>query len=107
MAGLSQCGGVGLSVANWITEGDPGADVWAMDVARFGDYAALAYTSVKVRENYARRFRITFPNEFLPEGRGVQTSPIHDRLVEANAVWGDVFGLESALWFQAGGAGAG
>ncbi|MDE0664970.1 MAG: FAD-dependent oxidoreductase [Acidimicrobiaceae bacterium] len=100
MAGLSQCGGVGLSVANWITEGDPGADVWAMDVARFGDYATLAYTSVKVRENYARRFRITFPNEFLAEGRGVQTSPIHDRLVEANAVWGDVFGLESALWFQ-------
>ncbi len=100
MAGLSQCGGVGLAVANWIVEDDPGADVWAMDVARFGDYTTLAYTSVKVRENYARRFRITFPNEFLPEGRGVQTSPIHDRLVEANAVWGDAFGLESSLWFQ-------
>ena len=103
MAGLSQCGGVGLSVANWITGGDPGADVWAMDVARFGDYATLGYTSAKVRENYARRFRITFPNEFLPEGRGVQTSPIHDRLVDANAVFGDAFGLESALWFQAPG----
>ena len=100
MAGLSQCGGVGLSVVNWITEGDPGADVWAMDVARFGDYATLAYTRVKVRENYGRRFRITFPNEFLPEGRGVQTSPIYDRLVDANAVFGDAFGLESALWFQ-------
>ena len=100
MAGLSQGGGVGLSVANWITEGDPGADVWAMDVARFGDYATLAYTRVKVRENYGRRFRITFPNEFLPEGRGVQTSPIHDRLRDANAVFGDAFGLESALWFQ-------
>ena len=103
MAGLSQGGGVGLSVANWITEGDPGADVWAMDVARFGDYATLAYTRVKVRENYGRRFRITFPNEFLPEGRGVQTSPIHDRLRDANAVFGDAFGLESALWFQAPG----
>ena len=54
----------------------------------------------RVRENYARRFRITFPNEFLPEGRGVQTSPIHDRLADSNAVWGDAFGLESALWFQ-------
>ncbi len=100
MAGLSQGGGVGLSVANWITEGDPGFDVWAMDVARFGDYATVAYTNAKVRENYSRRFRITFPNEFLPEGRGVQTSPIYDRLAGANAVWGDAFGLESALWFQ-------
>jgi dimethylglycine dehydrogenase len=103
MAGLSQGGGVGLAMANWITGGDPGFDVWAMDVARFGDYATVGYTDAKVRENYSRRFRITFPNEFLPEGRGVQTSPIHDRLVDANAVWGDAFGLESALWFQAPG----
>ena len=103
MAGLSQGGGVGLSLANWITAGDPGFDVWAMDVARFGDHATLAYTNTKVRENYSRRFRITFPNEFLPAGRGVQTSPIHDRLVEANAVFGDSFGLETALWFQAPG----
>ena len=81
-------------------QSDPGFDVWAMDVARFGDHATLAYTNTKVRENYARRFRITFPNEFLPEGRRVQTSPIYDRLADANAVWGDSFGLESALWFQ-------
>ena len=87
-------------MANWITEGDPGFDVWAMDVARFGDYSTVAYTDAKVRENYSRRFRITFPNEFLPEGRGVQTSPVYDRLAAANAVWGDAFGLESALWFQ-------
>ena len=100
MAGLSQGGGVGLAMANWIIDGDPGFDVWAMDVARFGDHATSSYTSTKVRENYSRRFRITFPNEYLPAGRGVQTSPIHDRLEAANAVFGDAFGLESALWFQ-------
>jgi dimethylglycine dehydrogenase len=100
MAGLSQGGGVGLSLANWMVEGDPGFDIWGMDVARYGDYASLAYTSAKVQENYSRRFRITFPNEVLPAGRPLATSPIYDRLVEANAVWGDGFGLESALWFQ-------
>ncbi len=103
MAGLSQGGGVGLALANWMTEGDPGFDVWGMDIARFGDFATKSYTNTKVRENYSRRFRIQFPNEFLPEGRGLQTSPIHDKLVAANAVWGDGFGLESALWFQAEG----
>ncbi len=100
MAGLSQGGGVGLALANWIADGNPGFDVWGMDIARFGDYATLAYTNAKVRENYSRRFRITFPNEFLPEARHVQTSPIYDRLVSENAVFGDSFGLESALWFQ-------
>ena len=66
MAGLSQGGGVGLSLANWMVNGDPHDDIWGMDVARYGDWATLAYTNAKVRENYSRRFRITFPNEELP-----------------------------------------
>ncbi|HVL52860.1 MAG TPA: FAD-dependent oxidoreductase [Vitreimonas sp.] len=100
MAGLSQGGGVGLALANWMTEGDPGMDIWGMDVARFGPYATLGYTNAKVRENYARRFRITFPNEELPAARPLHTTPIHDRLTAANAVWGASYSLEHALWFQ-------
>ena len=100
MAGLSQGGGVGLSLATWMTEGDPGADIWAMDVARYGDFATLAYTNSKVRENYSRRFRITFPNEELPAARPLLTTPIYDRLTDHNAVWGAGFGLEHPLWFQ-------
>jgi len=100
MAGLSQGGGVGLALANWMTDGDPGLDVWAMDVSRFGDWATMSYTNEKVRENYSRRFSITFPNEELPAGRPLQTTPIHGRLTEANAVWGADFGLEHSLWFQ-------
>lgn len=104
MAGLSQGGGVGLTLANWMTDGDPGFDIWGMDVARYGDYATLPYTRVKAEENYRRRFRITFPNEELPAGRDLQVTPIHDRLVERNAVFGADFGLESPLWFQRPGA---
>jgi dimethylglycine dehydrogenase len=100
MAGLSQGGGVGKTLANWITDADPGADVWGMDCARFGDFATPAYTNAKVRENYSRRFRIAYPNEELPAARKVCTSPIYDRLDAANAVWGASYGLEHALWFQ-------
>ena len=100
MAGLSQGGGVGLSLANWMVDGDPGGDIWGMDVARYGDYATLAYTNAKVRENYSRRFRITFPNEELTAGRPLLTTPIYDRLSAHNAVWGAGFGLEHPLWFQ-------
>ena len=53
-----------------------------MDVARYGDYATLAYTNAKVQENYRRRFRITFPNEELPAARPLLTTPIHDRLTD-------------------------
>ncbi len=99
MAGFSQGGGVGLSLANWMIEGDPGADIWAMDVARYGDWATLAYTNAKVRENYSRRFRIRFPNEELPAARPLRTTPIYERLQAENAVFGDYCGLEHALWF--------
>ncbi|HEY7626693.1 MAG TPA: FAD-dependent oxidoreductase, partial [Ilumatobacteraceae bacterium] len=100
MAGLSQGGGVGLSLANWMVNGDPEDDIWAMDVARYGSWATLAYTNAKVRENYSRRFRITFPNEELPAARPLHTTPIYDRLTDHNAVWGAGFGLEHPLWFQ-------
>ncbi|MFV2038612.1 MAG: FAD-dependent oxidoreductase [Acidimicrobiales bacterium] len=100
MAGLSQGGGVGLSLANWMIEGDPGFDVWGMDVSRYGEWATPRYTNAKVRENYGRRFRITFPNEELPAARRHITSPIYDRLDAKKAVWGAAYGLEYALWFQ-------
>ncbi|GAB4352372.1 MAG: FAD-dependent oxidoreductase [Kiloniellaceae bacterium] len=99
MAGFSQGGGVGLALSNWMVEGDPGFDVFAMDVSRFGDYATLAYTNAKVRENYGRRFRITFPNEELPAARPLRTTAIYDRLKEENAVFGVSYGVEHALWF--------
>ena len=66
MAGFSQGGGVGLTVAEWMVEGEPSRDVFAMDVARFGNYCTRAYTRVKVTENYQRRFSISYPNEELP-----------------------------------------
>jgi dimethylglycine dehydrogenase len=99
MAGFSQGGGVGLVLSQWMVNGDPGADVWAMDVSRYGDWATLAYTNAKVRENYSRRFRIRFPNEELTAARPLRTTPIYDRLRAEHAVFGDYCGLEHPLWF--------
>ena len=99
MAGFSQGGGVGLTLSNWMVDGDPGYDIWGMDVSRFGDWATLAYTNAKVRENYARRFSIRFPNEELPAARPMQTTPVYDKLVAQGAVMGDSWGLETPLWF--------
>ncbi len=104
MAGFSQGGGVGLALANWMIDGDPGADIWAMDVARYGDWASMAYTNAKVRENYSRRFSIRFPNEELPAGRPLKTTPIYDFLSAKGAQWGVAYGLEVPLWYAPQGA---
>jgi len=99
MAGFCQAGGVGKCIAEWIIDGEPSLDVWAMDVARFGDYASPAYGTIKSSENYERRFIMTFPNETLPKGRKQKTTALYDRLINKGAVMGDGFGLEQVLWF--------
>ena len=99
MAGFCQAGGVGKSIAEWIIDGEPSIDVWAMDVARFGNHASPEYGTVKSSENYERRFIMTFPNETLPKGRKQKTTSLYDRFIERGAVMEDSFGLEHALWF--------
>ncbi|MBP7001997.1 FAD-dependent oxidoreductase [Amaricoccus sp.] len=104
MAGFSQGGGVGLALANWMTTGDPGHDVFGMDVARFGDWTTLRYVNAKVRENYSRRFSIRFPNEELVAARPAQTTPLYDIMTrDRGAVMGVTWGLEVPLWFAPAG----
>jgi len=102
MAGFCQGGGVGLTMAEWMIDGEPSIDVWAMDVARFGDWASPDWGTVKSCENYERRFVMTFPNEVLKKGRRQQTTALFDRLVAKGARMGQAFGLEHALWFGDG-----
>ena len=103
MAGFSQGGGVGLALSNWMVDGDPGFDIWGMDVARYGDWATRTYTNAKVRENYSRRFSIRFPNVELPAARPLQTTPLYDTLRAQGAVMGDSWGMETPLWFAPAG----
>ena len=99
MAGFSQGGGVGLALAQWMIEGEPSRDIFAMDVARFGDWCTRPYTRAKVRENYQRRFAVSYPNEELPAGRGLVTTPAYGVWAARNAVFGAGYGLEHVNYF--------
>ncbi len=99
MAGFCQAGGVGLCLAEWMIDGEPSIDVWAMDISRFGNFATSDYGRIKATENYERRFLLTYPNEELPAMRCQKTTAIYDTLLSRGAVMGSSFGLEHALWF--------
>ena len=99
MAGFSQGGGVGLTLAEWMVEGEPSRDVFAMDVARFGTFATRAYTRNKVIENYQKRFSISYPNEERPAGRPLHTTPAYPVWQQQRAVFGQGFGLEHVNYF--------
>ncbi len=102
MAGFSQGGGVGLILAQWMTQGECERDVTAMDVARFGDWITPGYTRPKVIENYQTRFSVSYPNQELPAARPFLTTPMYDVLTDLGAVWGQQYGLEVANYFARG-----
>jgi dimethylglycine dehydrogenase len=102
MAGFSQGGGVGLTLAQWMIEGEPERDVFAMDVARFGKWISPGYTLPKVIENYQKRFSVSYPNEELPAARPHQTTPMYDIFSDMGAIWGQQFGLEVPNYFATG-----
>ena len=112
MAGFSQGGGVGLSLAQWMVEGEPERDVFAMDVSRFGElrtdrmagrWITPGYTRAKVKENYQRRFSVGYPNEELPVARPFQTTPAYDIWKDQRAVFGAAYGMEAVNYFAAEG----
>ncbi len=99
MAGYCQGAGIGDVFSDWMMNGEPGMDVFAMDVARFGSFATPQYTLHKVIENFGRRFQISYPNEELPAMRPWRTTALYEPLKARGAVFGAAFGLEHALWF--------
>ena len=103
MAGFSQGGGVGLTLAEWMVEGEPSRDVFAMDVARFGDWCTKPYTRAKVTENYQRRFAISYPNEELPAARPLETTPAYGLWKARRGVFGAAYGMENVNYFAAQG----
>ena len=98
MAGFCQGAGVGKVFADWMVEGEPGMDIFAMDVARFGAFAGRKYTVQKVVENFGRRFQVSYPNEELPAMRPWRTTALYEHFARAGAVFGGSFGLEHVLW---------
>ena len=100
MAGFLQGGGVGKTLAEWMVHGEPAADAFALDIARYGPHASnREYIRQTTGEFYARRFVMTYPNEQLPAGRPLRTTPAYDAMTEAGAKWGNSWGLETPLYF--------
>ena len=97
--GFSQSGGLGLLAAQWMIQGEPQYDMFAWDLARFGDWADKAFTKAKVEDAYTHRFAIHFPNEERAAGRPARVRPVYEMQREMGAVFGLNCGWEHPLWF--------
>jgi dimethylglycine dehydrogenase len=93
-------GGAGKYAAEWIVDGQPGDNMWELDVRRFDDYAgSTKFVVARAIEVYEREYAIHYPEEELPAGRPLKTGPLYDKLLAKGAVYGARFGWERPLWY--------
>ncbi len=97
--GFSQSGGLGLLSAQWMIEGEPQYDMFAWDLARFGDWADKKFTKARVQDAYTHRFAIHFPNEERSAGRPARVRPAYQMQKDMGCVFGLNCGWEHPLWF--------
>ena len=87
-------------MADWIVEGEPGLDLWHMDVHRFGAYtASRRYIATRVHEIYSTYYDISYPMKERSSARNLRLSPVYSRLEELGAVFGEKAGWERPNWF--------
>ncbi|MCP4432572.1 MAG: FAD-dependent oxidoreductase, partial [Gammaproteobacteria bacterium] len=99
-SGIAASGGAGKAMANWILHGDPGLDLWAFDIRRFGPlHAGQRFLHDRAVESYSKYYAIHWPGEELESARGVRRSPLYEILKQQGAVFGSKFGWERANWF--------
>jgi len=98
--GFSQSAGMGWMVAEWLVHGEMKYDMFAWDIARFGLWANdREFVKAKVKDQYAHRFAIHYPNEERSAGRPLRVRPAYEMQREMGAVFGLNYGWEHPLWF--------
>ena len=98
--GIASAGGAGRALAEWVLEGQPTVDLLAVDIRRFAPFQNdKAYLRARVTEVLGLHYAVPWPNREFDTARPLRTSPVYERLAEANAGFGSKMGWERANFF--------
>ena len=98
---ITQAGGVGRAVAEWIVNGDPGTDLREGDIARFHphDYNRT-YINARASQQYREVYDIIHPLQQISNPRNLRLTPFHQRHKELAAVFFENSGWERPQWYE-------
>jgi glycine cleavage system aminomethyltransferase T/glycine/D-amino acid oxidase-like deaminating enzyme len=100
-SGIANSGGAGRLMAEWIAGGEPGTDLWDVDIRRFGPFTgnrkALAE---RTGETLGLHYAMRWPRQELVTARPLRTSPLYDLLAAKGAEFGSKNGWERANYFR-------
>lgn len=100
-AGIANSGGAGRLIAEWIAAGEPSADVWEVDIRRFGGFTGNRRAlSARTVETLGLHYAMRWPRQELETARPLRTSPLYDLLANKGAEFGSKNGWERANYFK-------
>jgi 4-methylaminobutanoate oxidase (formaldehyde-forming) len=99
--GLAGGGGIGKTMAEWIVDGQPEWEVWALDIRRFGgNYRSQSFTLKRTYEALSKYYDIKYPGEEKSSARPLRVSPAYDRHRVLGAAFGEKSGWERVNWYE-------
>ncbi len=98
--GIATSGGLGKCCAEWIDGTRAPLDLFGNDIRRMFPFQGNeAYLRDRSSETLGLLYARHYPYRQYETGRCVRLSPLHQRLSEHNACFGEVAGWERANWF--------
>ncbi len=98
--GIASAGGAGRALAEWIVEGAPTSDLFAVDIRRFANFNNnKTWLHDRVKETLGLHYAMPWPNRELDTARPFRRSALYDRLAAKNAVFGSKMGWERVNYF--------
>ncbi|MGI9421681.1 MAG: GcvT family protein [Hyphomicrobiaceae bacterium] len=100
--GVATGGGAGMALAHCITHGSPPMDLGEADPARFpACLNSVDALTERAPEVLGKHYEITYPGRQWSSSRQLRKTPLHAKLTEARAHFGQFDGWERPLYFDA------
>ncbi|MGB0388515.1 MAG: GcvT family protein [Ardenticatenaceae bacterium] len=98
---ITHAGGVGKSVAEWMTHGETEWDMRQAHIHRFASHQTTRYYIDTIcAKNYREVYDIVHPAQPLSEPRNIRLSPFNARLTALKSEFTAFAGLELPNWFE-------
>ncbi len=102
--GIQTSGGLGRALADWMHTGKAPMDLWGNDIRRmFPFQSTQQYIQNRVTETLGLLYDNHYPYRQMRTSRNLRLSPLHQRLAEHNACFGEAAGWERPNWFAPAG----
>ena len=98
---VTNSGGVGKAMAQWVTTGEPELDMRTVDVNRFLPYQKTErFVQIASTKSYAEVHDVIHPAQWTSKPRNLRHTPFHQRHEEMGAIFLPTAGLEMPYWLE-------